>query len=79
MNKEPLIVIEKQPHKDVIEFLEQVLADAKSGEVNAVVIICGHSDGCVSSRWAGIKNCATRLVGQLFVTATDMANQIIAG
>jgi len=78
VKKEPIAVIEKRPHKDVIEFLEQVLADAKNGEVIAAVIICGHSDGCVSSSWAGIKNCATRLVGKLFTTATDIANQINA-
>ena len=76
MNKEPVFVIEKKPDKTVIEFLEDVLADAKRGEVIAVAIVCGHSDGCVSSSWAGIKSCATRIVGKLFTTAVDLSNQI---
>ena len=78
MSNKPLSLIKKGPNKSVIKFLEETLEDAKSGDVMAVVIVCAHSDGCVSSSWAGIKNCATRLVGKLFTTATDIANQINA-
>lgn len=42
-----------QPSKDAVEFLEHMLEEAKSGEVQAFVIATVRQSGDVGASWAG--------------------------
>lgn len=41
---------------DVVEKLEGLLADAKSGEVQSVLFICDMRDNTIAAGWTGCEN-----------------------
>ena len=57
-------LIEKKPEKSVIEHLEALMAQAKSGELQELIYICGYKEGSVNHGWSRLRN-NRRLVGEM--------------
>ena len=55
-----------EPNPEVVEFLERVLEDAKSGLLNTVVVIGTTIDGQVASGWTPVTD--------VFILAGAIAN-----
>ena len=64
MSKVELTVFEKKPEKSVIEHLEALLVQAKSGELQELCYVCGFKESSVSHGWTKLTN-NRRLVGEI--------------
>lgn len=51
MNVKELKVIEHGPKDNLIEWLEELLAHAKTGELQEMACACGWKDGAVGEGW----------------------------
>ena len=64
----PAIVKEinlNKPNDDVIGILEELLEDAKSGEINAIVFVTSNQNFCTGSGWANPSHGVVAMVGEL--------------
>lgn len=59
-----LTLIEKKPEKSVIDQLEALLVEAKSGELQELCYVCGYKEGGVNHGWSKLVN-NRRLVGEI--------------
>ena len=64
MNKIDLTLIEKKPEKSVIDHLEALLVQARSGELQELCYVCGFKEGSVNHGWTKLNN-NRRLVGEI--------------
>ena len=62
--KVDLTLIEKKPEKSVIDHLDALLVQAKSGELQELCYVCGFKDGSVNHGWTKLNN-NRRLVGEI--------------
>ena len=62
-----LLEIKARPNKYLVKWLEELLAEAKAGTLQSMVIACLHAEGKVSNGWTGIYNrvAAYTLIGQI--------------
>lgn len=73
MNELNVSVIEKPPHKATIEHLEELLADAKSGELQGFIYICSYKGNKVNSGWTAIGCNRMKLMGELYQVLHHLA------
>lgn len=64
MNKVDLSLIEKPPEKSLIEHLENLLKEAKSGELQEIAYVCSYRGNFVNHGWTKIQN-NRRMIGEL--------------
>ena len=62
--KHDIAVIEAAPQRSTIEHLENLLVQAKSGELQAIVYVCSYRGNTVNHGWGQLQN-RMRLVGEL--------------
>ena len=62
--KHDIAVIEAAPQGNTIKQLEGLLAQAKSGELQAIVFVCSYRGNTVNHGWSQLQN-RMRLVGEL--------------
>ena len=62
--KHDIAVIEAAPQESTIKQLEGLLAQAKSGELQAIVYVCSYRGNSVNHGWSQLQN-RVRLVGEL--------------
>lgn len=74
--KPDLAVIEKPVCQDLIKQIEDTLEQAKRGEIHGWVCIKSYSDNSTNHNWAGIKDNAVRITGELFCAANEIAENI---
>ncbi len=71
-----IALIKKTPNANVVAMLENILDQARSGEVSGIVIIRSWDDNCTDHAWAGVKDNSVRITGELMVAATSLAKNI---
>lgn len=64
MNKIDLTLIEKKPEKSLIEHLENLLKEAKSGELQEFAYVCSYKGNSVNHGWTKLTN-NRRIVGEI--------------
>lgn len=62
----PLRRIEEPVNASLVEHLEYLLKEAKSGELQGVAYACSWRRNVVSNGWSEIRNNKMRVVGELF-------------
>lgn len=75
LTKEPsrLAVLEKGPNAALVEWLEKLLVDARTGELQGVAAVCEWKDGAVGDGWCVSGNQRYRMLGALSVMHHKMA------
>jgi len=63
---------EKKPVPDVIEFIEGLLEQAKSGDLVGIAIIGVMSDGCSGNGWNSIEENVMKVLGEISVLQRDI-------
>lgn len=74
MSNPDLSVIADKPNADLIERLEGLLAEAKAGELQALVYVCSWRGNGVGSGWCGLNRNRMRIMGELFQLLHKLAN-----
>lgn len=69
-----LAVIKDVPSQDLIERLEGLLAEAKTGELQALVYVCSWRANSIGSGWCGLSRNRMRIMGELFQLLHKLAN-----
>lgn len=62
----------KQPDPAVIEVIEEVLDQARKGEVQSVVIVTSNAGYCSGNIWAGVEKNLFVLMGEMEVAKADL-------
>jgi hypothetical protein len=70
-----LSVIQQPPDPKLIERLEALLAEAKTGELQTIVYVGSWRGSDISSGWAGLRNNRMRFMGELYQILHDLAEQ----
>lgn len=60
-----LHVVQDGPNPTLIECLENLLADAKAGELQAMTYVCSWRSNLVSSGWTSRNHNRMRVIGEL--------------
>ena len=60
-----LNVIEPAPDKSLIEHIEDLLKEAKSGELQGLIYVCRYKGDKVAHGWAGVGTHRMRVIGEL--------------
>lgn len=60
-----LRLIQDSPQPHVIQALESLLAQAKSGELQTIVYVCDWRANSISHGWSSIKKNRMRIIGEL--------------
>ena len=64
----------------LIEFLEELLAEARDGSIRSVAVAIEHMDGTTSDRWAnGMYAYTVRLLGAAQLMQHRLAKRIVEG
>lgn len=63
------VIAEKRPNENIVEKIERLLEQAKSGEIQGVQMIALLHDGCVQHQCAGAVQ--YNVVGMLFAAAQE--------
>lgn len=69
-----LQAITQPPNARLIEYLENLMEDAKSGEVQGLAYVVVYNDGCVGHSWVNAVTAAA--LGELTAMHTSMAYQV---
>jgi hypothetical protein len=69
-------IIPKHPDLDVVAMLEGCLDRARNGEVHGIVVIQSFNNNSTNHCWAGVKDNAVRITGELMVAVTSLAGCI---
>jgi hypothetical protein len=72
-----LKTIGPKPKEDVIEFIEDLLRDAKSGELQGIVVVMTMKDRTTGNGWMGIHNNIMAVVGELTVVKVEVMQTYI--
>jgi len=64
MSKVDFTLIEKPPEKSLIEHLENLLEEAKSGELQELAYVCSYKGSSVNHGWTRLEN-NRRIIGEL--------------
>lgn len=64
-SKSAVALVEAPPNKELIEALEEILAQARTGELQGCVMACSFRGNYVGSWWSGINANRIRLIGEL--------------
>lgn len=75
MTESTLSVIEDKPNPALIAHLEEMLAEAKTGELQGMVYAATYRANYVGSGWAGVKRNHMRLMGAMYQLLHDLAGQ----
>lgn len=75
MSKPDLSVIVDKPNPELIERLEELLAEAKTGELQALVYVCSWHGNSIGSGWCGMSRNRMRIMGELFQLLHKLADQ----
>lgn len=68
---------DRKPNAELIDFLEQKLAHANSGELRSMICVFGWSDDSWSNGWAlDIRNGTRPMLGELAMLQFDMLSNI---
>lgn len=62
------------PSAELIERLERLLADAKTGELQGLVYVSSYRANFVSSGWTTIRQNRIRIMGELFQAMHQLAS-----
>lgn len=54
-----------EPRQDLIQLLEDLLAEAKSGQMREIVAVTSYSDGCVGTATGGSHENVMSVYGEL--------------
>ena len=74
----PFVVVEQTVNDDLVEFLEKLLAEAKSGELQHIVCATGWAGGFASYSWrVGAKNRIYTLLGALYTCAHELTSKAV--
>ena len=65
MTDNKLVTIEKGPNPVVIEYLESLLEEAKSGDLQEIVCVMSYRGNYVNSLHTQIGDNRTRIIGEL--------------
>lgn len=71
----PVEILQK-PNPDVIAELENLLEQAKSGELRSIVYVVSTNDLCTGNGWANIEN-IMRIIGELRVLEAELINGFV--
>ena len=65
------------PDKDVIAYLEDLLAQAKTGEIQAIAVVIAKGGYCTANGWSGVeKNCMS-LIGEIETMKMDIMRSFV--
>jgi len=68
---------DRTPNKDLINNLESMLRDAKSGEIRSAVCICSWEDDSVTHSWAlDERNTRRRILSEIVLLQHDLVVNI---
>lgn len=70
-----LPVIKDAPCKELIEQLEWMLKEAKSGELQAIFYAASWNDNSTSHGWTAFKRNRKRVMGELFQMMHELADE----
>lgn len=65
------------PQPEIVELLEELLADAKKGEIVGIAGVCKRADGDVRPHRDFDNNHKLEIIGALQVLNTDMAYHVL--
>ena len=73
-----LAVVEQAVNDDLVEYLEQLLGEAKKGELQHIVCALGWAGGFASYAWrVGAKNRIYTLLGALYTCAHELTSKAV--
>lgn len=75
MTEIKLSVIKDEPNNELIEQLEHLLKEAKSGELQAIFYAASWNDNGTSHGWTSHKRNHKRIMGELHQMLHDLAGQ----
>ena len=64
--------IKPEPNQDAIEYLEDLLERAKTGEIQGFAIAIAKSKGTTANGWSGIQNQCMSIIGELESLKVDL-------
>lgn len=73
MTETSLSVIKDEPNQDLIEQLEWLLKEARTGELQAIFCASSWNDNSTSHSWTPFKRNRKRIMGELHQMIHDLA------
>ncbi len=65
-----------EPQPNIVKYCEDLLSDAKRGEINGVLVVCSHPGSYTSYGYAMSPSAGTvAMVGRLHMGSLDFANR----